>query len=397
MPRVIELEKLEQWATARQAAVIQAIICLGSNRAAAESLGISVETVKDHLKTLRKKAALQGYSPEHDLVTTIPEPLVIRGVSTLYGADGEVKQQWVKSQLDKTLVKEAIEEWVNWLVQDAKGLAPIVPAPAVCNDDLLVVYPMGDPHFGCYAWKAETGEDFDLGIAESITSAAISRLVDSAPPADTALIVELGDFFHADNNSAQTPRSGNQLDVDTRYARVLQVGLRAMVFVIKAALAKHRKVIVRIVQGNHDPHSALALALALDAYFHDEPRVTIDLSPAPFWFYRFGNVLIGAAHGDTCKTDKLPAIMACDRPEDWGQTKYRYFYHGHIHHDSKKEFPGCLVESFRTLAARDAWHTGAGYRSGRDMKVIVHHRKYGEKERHIIGITEIEDGLSNAA
>lgn len=390
MARVIELEKLKQWATARQSEVLDAIILLDSNRAAAESLGIGVETVKEHLKTLRKKAALQGYSPEHDLVATIPEPLVIRGVSTLYGADGEVKQQWVKSHLDRSLAKEAIEEWVNWLVQDAKGLAPIVPAPAVCNDDLLVVYPMGDPHFGMYGWRAETGEDFDLGIAEHLTKAAITRLVDSAPAASTALIVELGDFFHADNNSAQTPRSGNQLDVDTRYARVLQVGLRAMVFVIQAALAKHAKVIVRIVQGNHDTHSSLALALGLDAYFHGEPRISVDLSPAPFWFFRFGRVLIGATHGDTCKTDKLPSIMAYDRAEDWGQTRYRYFYHGHIHHDSVKEFPGCMVESFRTLAARDAWHTSSGYRSGRDMKMIVHHREFGEVERHRIDIAQLE-------
>lgn len=390
MPRAVELEKLKQWATPRQIEVIDAIIQHETNSAAANALGIGYETVKEHLKTLRKKAALHGYSPEHDLTATIPEPLVIRGVSTLYGADGEIKQQWVKSQLDKTLVKEAIEEWVNWLVQDAKGLAPIVPAPTVSNDDLLVVYPMGDPHFGMYGWKAETGEDFDLAIAERITRAAISRLVDAAPSADTALIVELGDFFHADNNSAQTPRSGNQLDVDTRYARVLQVGLRAMVHVANAALAKHAKVIIRIVQGNHDTHSALALALALDAYFHLEPRLTVDLSPAPFWYFRFGKVLIGAAHGDTCKTDKLPSLMAYDRAEDWGQTRYRYFYHGHIHHDSVKEFPGCMVESFRTLAARDAWHTGAGYRSGRDMKMIVHHRNFGEVERHRIDIAQLE-------
>lgn len=389
-----ELSELKRWATVRQSEVIDAIIAHGTNSSAAEALGIGFHTVKDHLKAVRKKAAMQGYAPEQDLTQTIPEPLTIRGVSTLYGADGEVKAQWVKSQLDKSLAKEAIEEWVSWLVQDARGLAPAVPAPQPCNDDLLVVYPMGDPHFGMYAWKAETGEDFDLGIAERITRAAIDRLVGSAPPAETALIVELGDFFHADNNSAQTPRSGNQLDVDTRYARVLQVGLRAMVHVINAALAKHTNVIVRIVQGNHDTHSALALALALDAYFHNEPRATIDLSPAQYWYFRFGKVLIGAAHGDLCKTDRLAGIMACDRPEDWGQTQYRYFYHGHIHHDDKKELPGCMVESFRTLAARDAWHTGAGYRSGRDMKAIVHHRKYGERERHTVGITEIEEGLA---
>ena len=242
---------------------------------------------------------------------------------------------------------------------------------------------MGDPHFGMYAWGAEAGDDFDLGIAKRLTYAAIDSLVESAPPAKEALIIELGDFFHSDTPHNRTEASGHALDVDTRWARVMQIGLDAMVYVIGAALHKHERVTVRIVQGNHDPQSSYALALALGAYFHQEPRVIIDRSPAPFWFHRFGNVLIGATHGHTCKPDKLPVIMATDRASDWGKTDFRYFYHGHFHHKRVSyEHPGCMVEGFRTLAAKDAWHAGAGYRSGRDMVCIIHHRKYGELERH---------------
>lgn len=396
MPRAVELEKLKQWATPRQIEVIDAIIQHETNSAAANALGIGYETVKEHLKTLRKKAALHGYSPEHDLTATIPEPLVIRGVSTLYGADGEIKQQWVKSQLDKTLVKEAIEEWVNWLVQDAKGLAPIVPPPTVSNDDLLVVYPMGDPHYGLYAWAQETGEDFDLVIAESVTKAAIDRLVASAPAASTAIIAELGDFFHADNKESRTPQSGHALDTDTRWPKVMQVGLRSMVYIILRALEKHQRVIVRIVAGNHDPHASFALALALDAFFASDSRVSVDLSAAVFWYYKFGKVLVGLTHGDTIKPSQLPGIMAADRAKDWGDTEFRYWYTGHVHHQSVNEFPGVVHETFRTLAGRDAWHAGKGYRSGRDMCCIVLHRQFGEMDRHRCGIAQLS-GVLNAA
>ena len=86
--------------------------------------------------------------------------------------------------------------------------------------------------------------------------------------------------------------------------------------------------------------------------------------------------------GDTVKMANLPGVMACDRSEDWGQTTHRYWYQGHIHHEDRKEFPGVVVEAFRTLAARDAWHAGQGYRAGRDMNLIVHHKDYGEIERH---------------
>jgi hypothetical protein len=47
-----------------------------------------------------------------------------------------------------------------------------------------------------------------------------------------------------------------------------------------------------------------------------------------------------------------------------------------------KEYRGGVVEYFRTLAARDAWHAGQGYRAGRDMRLIVMHKDYGEVERH---------------
>jgi hypothetical protein len=141
-------------------------------------------------------------------------------------------------------------------------------------------------------------------------------------------------------------------------------------------------VIVKAVPGNHDPQAIWALAFTLSAYFSNEPRVEVDLGPSKFWFYRFGKVLLGSTHGDTAKPEQLGAIMACDRAEDWGKTKYRYFYTGHIHSSNKKEFPGMVWESFRTLAAQDSYAAGHGYRAGRDMLAIVHHKDWGEVERH---------------
>lgn len=381
---------LKTWATEAQARYVDAVNEHGGYRNAGRELGVNHSTIVRVVHALERRAALQGYAPANDMRHTAPSPFVVKGTSTLYDKDGLVKIQWVKTKLDSDLQEAAIRAFVDSLVEDARGLAPPTPSPAVTLADLLVVYPMGDPHFGMYAWKDEAGEDFDLEVAERLTCAAIDRLVESAPAAETALIVNLGDFFHADNSSNQTARSSNALDVDTRWAKVLQVGLRAMVHVIRKALEKHANVIVRNVAGNHDTHSSFALALALDAYFSAEPRVRIDLSPAAFWFLRFGKVLIGATHGDTAKMADLPGVMACDRPEDWGATRYRYWYAGHIHHEKVQEYPGVTVEYFRTLAAKDAWHAAQGYRSGRDMRCVIHHREFGEIERHRCDIAMIE-------
>jgi hypothetical protein len=100
--------------------------------------------------------------------------------------------------------------------------------------------------------------------------------------------------------------------------------------------------------------------------------------------------LIGATHGDTTKPEQLLGVMASDRAEDWGQTKHRYWYTGHVHHQSVREFAGVTAESFRTLAAKDAYAAGHGYRAGRDMRCIVLHRDHGEVERHRVDVGMLE-------
>jgi UDP-2,3-diacylglucosamine pyrophosphatase LpxH len=268
------------------------------------------------------------------------------------------------------------------LSEEVKGLAKPIKEPAKASSDLLCVYPMGDPHFGLYAWAKECGDNFDLNEARRLTLGAVDRLVASSPAADTALLLLLGDIFHANDQTNQTPAHKHQLDVDSRFVHVLQVGIETFRHAIRRLLEKHQRVVVRCCPGNHDPQAVWALAFTLAAYFDNEPRVEIDLSPAAHWFFRFGKVLIGSTHGDKSKAEQLLGVMACDRAEDWGQTKHRHWYCGHVHHSSVKEYPGVTVETFRTLAASDAYAAGHGYRAGRDMRLIVLHSEHGEIERH---------------
>jgi hypothetical protein len=165
-----------------------------------------------------------------------------------------------------------------------------------------------------------------------------------------------------------------------------------MLYCIKRLLENHERVIVRINRGNHDKHAAYALSLMVSCYFHNEPRVEVDLSPAAVWYFRFGKVLLGSTHGDTIKGDKLMGVMAADKPEEWGLTRHRYWFVGHVHHHDSKEYPGGIVEYLRTLAPGDAWHHGQGYRSGRDMRLVVMHKEHGEIERHRcdVGMLSVE-------
>ena len=383
-------ERLAEWATDRQREYFAAIKEHKSVNAAARALGVHKKTIQAAVASAKNRAAAHGYSPQHDMTHVVPDGFRVKGVSTFYDQDGKPRGQWVRSQIDGERQAEILREAVAVLSEDFKGLAPLVAAPEYINSDILAVYPFGDPHVGLYTWARECGDDFDLEIGRRLTLGAVDRLVASAPPAETAILLLLGDVFHANDQSNLTPGHKHQLDVDSRYVKVLGVGIETYRHAILRALEKHQKVVVKCISGNHDPQAIWSLAFTLDAYFSADPRVTVDLGPSKFWYYRFGSVLIGSTHGDTVKHGQLGAIMACDMPQDWGETTHRYWYTGHVHHQSVAEFPGVTCESFRTLAAKDAYASGHGYRAGRDMRLIVHHREHGEVERHRCDVGMVE-------
>jgi hypothetical protein len=381
--------KLREFANEVQRKHFDAYLEHGSYQKAARALGLkSKNAVQDSIARLQRSAAAQGYAPGH-FESGVAPGFNMGKVTVQRGPSGEVERTWERQSPDQAQQEQMLRDFALSLAEDVRGLAPICKPPKFTDSDLMCVYPMGDPHFGMHAWWQDAGEDFDLKKAEALTCGAVDRLVASAPRAHTALLLNLGDMFHADNQKNQS-QSGHQLDVDGRWSKVQRVGLMAMIYCARRLLEKHQKVVVRINRGNHDGHSSYALSLMLSCYFHNEPRIEVDLSPATMWYYRFGKVLIGSTHGDTIKGPDMIPVMAADRPGDWGATAHRYVYVGHVHHQDVKEYRGGVVEYFRTLAARDAWHAGQGYRAGRDMRLIVMHKDHGEVERHRCDVGMIE-------
>lgn len=378
--------------TDRQREICRAVIASGGVNAAAQSIGMDSGQASKMISAIRARAARAGYSPEHDMVRTVPEGFHVRGTSTLYDGEGNPRMQWVKSSIDHERQAEMMREAIDALCSDLPRLAPTT-GPEHASADLMAVYPLGDPHIGMLSWAQETGMDWDLLIAERAFCGVFDRLVKTAPHCEQAVIVNLGDYLHYDNMEGTTTRSGHSLDTDGRYAKMVQVGVRIIRQMIQSALAHHKHVRVINATGNHDDTGSLFLSVCLANIYENEPRVTIDQAPAPFHYVQHGRTMFGVHHGHTCKPAQLPGVMAADRPEMWGATVHRYWYTGHIHHDTKKEFPGVTQESFRTLAARDAYATWGGYRSGQDSKCIVLHNLHGEVERHTVNISQLVGAL----
>ena len=358
---------------------------------AAAKIGVSPSTVRDHVSYAKAAAAAAGYSDNWDARRHVPEGEVVIGRS-IYTADDEGNKAWLKTKRTMTEAERdtAIKAFVEGLTKDLpKAKKQAKPKSKKFEADLLPTIVIGDAHFGMRADARETkARDYDTKIASNDMLAAIEYLVDAAPASDQALLVNVGDFIHA-NGSSGTTFGGTKLDVDTRIEVVLEIAAQTFLYAIDKLLAKHKSCVVVMARGNHDSDTAIALALILKFYYSKEPRVTI-LDPHGFFHtVQFGKNLIAVHHGDKVKAVKLGAILPKMLPEQWSSTVYRKWLVGHIHHQNAIETDnGVFVEAFGTLAPSDSWHAGAGYGSSSVMNQVVFHRDGGEVLRHVYQIRD---------
>lgn len=370
---------------AQQAA--DAISQFGTKAAAAKALGIHRNTFDHQLKVAAERGLL-GYKPvlpgfaiksvaskEGDKWVkqtkapgaefAVPAGHVTKGVSALVDPDGRVLQQWIKTKQDTSTgdVVDAVKE----ALADHAGTSLLYPPPLEVDPTTFTVIPLVDWHVGLMAWARETGENYDLKIARDVILKAMARVIAMSPPSEKCIILGLGDMLHFDGYETVTSHSGNFLDADGRYPKVLKTAVEMIRATVDMALQKFLKVDLRILPGNHDDRSTVALNVGFSMLYENNDRVSFDDSPSRFWWHREGAVFLGGTHGEKLKMRELPLLMAHDRPQDWAKSTYRRIYTGHIHHESSIEEGGVLVTSMRSPVAKDAYHSFAKYRSGRSV------------------------------
>lgn len=259
--------------------------------------------------------------------------------------------------------------------------APEIQGPEAVEEDMLTVYPIFDAHIGMKSWGKETGEDYDLKIVESRIINGMSRCIGAAPKSAEAVILIGGDLLHANDNSNMTPASKHVLDVDSRHMQTIDVAIRCIATSIEMAASHHDHVIVAVIPGNHDRDAYLAVLFALGERYRESSRITVQRKPGDFFVYQFGRVMIAAHHGDKAKAERLVMHMADEWPKMWGETRYRYYFTGHLHHAKMQDIGGVQVEQLRAVAARDAYAASHAYASRSDMQSITYHRDRGEISR----------------
>ncbi len=351
----------------------------GKIRKASRVLNRHHSSLVKTIQRIEANAARRGWSPAHNVTSPCPPGYHLKGTSTLLGEDGEVKQQWVKTDADKGAELEIAKQIYEDLSKDVKRL-PAIRKPIKCDEELLNFYVLTDCHIGMLAWHEEGDRDWDLKIAEDVVIDAFRSMVQQSPKAKRCVIAQLGDLLHWDSLLPVTPASGHVLDGDGRYAKVVGIAVKIIRTVIDDALKKHESVHAVMATGNHDSSGSIWLRQLLAALYENEPRVTVDLSPKPFYSHQHGSTMLAMHHGHMVKPPSLPGLFAATESEMWGKTKYRYAHIGHRHTSKlmESEVGGMHVIEHPTLAARDAYASHHGYFSNSGARATTYHSEHGE-------------------
>jgi hypothetical protein len=243
----------------------------------------------------------------------------------------------------------------------------------------LLELPIMDVHLGKLAWGKETGEDYDLKIAIELYRKTIIDILEKVKRLDLPIeLIEFPvgqDFFHVDNAKNETT-AGTPLDVDTRFLKMFDEGIEALVWAVEE-LRQIAPVNIRWVCGNHDKTIGYFAIAYLSAYFRDCSGVNADLSKEFRKYVLYGVNLIGFSHGKEGK--RIHHLMQQEQPEAWGKTLFREWHLGDLHHEETDEIGGIKIRRISSITAIDAWHAEKGYRAVRMAQAFVWDKEKGKQ------------------
>jgi hypothetical protein len=364
---------------------VDAVAAHGNVGAASRALGLADATLRERYKAAVKR----GFEAQNQPLlvgerAAAPEGYMLKGTSTYYNKDGEAAGQWVKTARDMEQLAALQKAALLAMCEELRPLPPVKLLTHGLDKRLLNLFTLTDCHVGMLAWDKESGEDWDLGIAERCLVENLARLIAAAPEAEVGLLNQLGDFLHFDSLTPMTPTSKHILDADSRYQKVVAVAVRVLRRAIDLMLAKHKRVHVKIMEGNHDPAGSVWLRVMFQHLYEKNPRVSIDASPNPYTIHLHGHTLLGFHHGHLSKKGKLPEVFAQQFRKEWGQSTHTYIHVGHLHHTHEIESAGANVIQHPTLATKDAYAARYGFLSKRQLTAMTYDKTDGEVSRNIV-------------
>ena len=302
----------------------------------------------------------------------------------------EVKQKWVKNKetgesslLVRKTNSQDLKQLGEQVIEQMTKYSPVYPVikREQSKDPHLLVLSLADIHLGKLSVTYETGQEYNRQIAINRTLEGIQGLLNKSAGfnIDGILLIVGNDILHTDTLNRGTTK-GTPQDTEGMWHENFLLAKDLYIKVIEM-LVPIADVYVQHNMSNHDYMSGYFLADTVKSWFRLNENVVFDTSPKERKYFQYGLNLIGSTHGDNIKPDNLPLIMAEENPQEWGETKFRFWYTHHIHSKQSKDYGSVCVESLRSPSVPDAWHDRSGYLNTQALEGFIHSFDRGQVAR----------------
>jgi hypothetical protein len=283
---------------------------------------------------------------------------------------------WLRRNKELLFVKREIEA----MRQAAAKWAPKkFPVPQAGKSGKLLEVSISDLHVGRYSWGKSTGHgDYDSRIALERLRGAISTILHRAEPwnPERVLLILGNDLLNIDNLEGATTH-GTRQDTDTRFQKLFSE-VRSCYTEIVEQILKRAPVDIVVVPGNHDTLASWHLGESLAIWFRNSKHVRVDNEPTSRKYYQWGNVGLMFTHGDRGKKVNYPMVFAAERPQMFGQCRWKEVHIGHWHHTVVEDRFGTIIRVLPTLASQSHWESESMYiGSVRSAEAFVWDRELG--------------------
>lgn len=306
--------------------------------------------------------------------------------------DVEKVLEWKKEKGDRyRLFKVLLDELENGAKFNIKPKQLIIPE-GTPDKNKVSVMTLTDLHIGNLVvadeWlhhgqtKKNSGtRDWNTALAEQVIMSSVNDLIKKDTLNYTIkpnrMVLDFnGDFLHYSyvpyGGKAVTEMHGHILDNDGFAERMIETGYRIILASIEASLeAGYENVDVIIARGNHDATASSYLRKAISIIaktMFAGYNVNIVDQTLPYYCIQEENLMLGFAHGDIKKKNRLNEVFSTEYAVEWGKVAergnpYRVIFTGHYHSSESKDENGCEVFQCATLVPKDTHSSFGGYTS----------------------------------
>lgn len=295
------------------------------------------------------------------------------------------KQKWVKTK-DKSVLyvrddqANYQKEFERFVSTYKTPKLPVFHVPS--RGSKMAVVCMFDIHLGKVADLYYTGNVDNPLMQEDNYQTEFAKLYTWLEKQDIEeILLPIGnDFFNVDDTRLTTTQ-GTPQDNTKNLQGVFELGLNLMCWTIDC-LRQKWKVKVALVPGNHSGYTETLLATALAKIYEGVEGLTIDSRPVTRKYFKYGNNLIGLAHGEL-PLKRYADLLPYEAREFFSSCKHHEILVGdkhkeEVYRDHIVDGFGPIIRRLGALTKTDIWHYNQGFTlSKRRSYVLLYDKEKG--------------------